>query len=391
MRTYERTHHWLKFSLDLRQASPDLWMKLGEAQSKCEHIAGVPLDKETEKQLHLLYLTKGALATTAIEGNTLTEEEVRARIEGQLELPLSKEYLGQEIDNIVNACNEITKSLIDNPSAELSVERIRRFNRQILHKLPMSEEKSPGEIRQVSVGVGRYRGAPAEDCDYLLERLCRWINEQKAEAGKKNRIANGILRAIIAHIYLVWIHPFADGNGRTARLIEFMILLDAGVPSPAVHLLSNHYNQTRMVYYQELDKASRSGGDLQPFMEYALQGLVDGLKEQLMRIRDYQWDVIWRDYVYKTFKTHKAKSSSTVNARRRDLVLALPANEAFTPIRRLNMITPEIARAYAEKTTKTISRDLNVLEEMGLVQISKSGVRARRDSILAFLPMQKHE
>lgn len=52
---------------------------LGEAASKCEHIAGVPLRPSVAQELHRLYLAKGALATTAIEGNTLTENEVLQR------------------------------------------------------------------------------------------------------------------------------------------------------------------------------------------------------------------------------------------------------------------------------------------------------------------------
>jgi hypothetical protein len=73
-----------------------------------------------------------------------------------------------------------------------------------------------------------------------------------------------ILKAMVAHLYLAWTHPFGDGNGRTARLIEFHILLSAGVPSPAAHLFSNHYNQTRAEYYRQLDRASKSGGH--PFL-----------------------------------------------------------------------------------------------------------------------------
>lgn len=56
-----------------------------------------------------------------------------------------------------------------------------------------------------------------------------------------------IFKAVVAHLYLAWIHPVGDGNGRTARLVEFQILLSSGVPSPAAHLLSNHYNQTRLL------------------------------------------------------------------------------------------------------------------------------------------------
>jgi Fic family protein len=99
---------------------------------------------------------------------------------------------------------------------------------------------------------------------------------------------------VVAHLCLAWIHPFGDGNGRTARLVEFQILLGAGVPTPAAHLLSNHYNQTRTEYYRQLDRASKSGGEIVPFIEYAARGFVDGLREQLHKIRDQQWDVSWR-------------------------------------------------------------------------------------------------
>ena len=83
-------------------------MNLGEAASKSEHIAGVPLRPVTAERLHLLYLAKGAGATTAIEGNSLIEKEVLRHLEGKLKMPLSKEYLTQEIDNIVTVCNQIS-------------------------------------------------------------------------------------------------------------------------------------------------------------------------------------------------------------------------------------------------------------------------------------------
>ena len=82
MRTYERTHPWIRFSLDLRSAPWSLWVVLGECQSKCEEMAGVPLRPDTAEGLHQLFLARGALATTAIEGNTLSEEEVLAHLRG---------------------------------------------------------------------------------------------------------------------------------------------------------------------------------------------------------------------------------------------------------------------------------------------------------------------
>ena len=70
-RTYERTHPFIRFRVDLKEAPASLWILLGEAQSKCEHLSGVPLPVGVQRELNQLYLAKGVLATTAIEGNTL--------------------------------------------------------------------------------------------------------------------------------------------------------------------------------------------------------------------------------------------------------------------------------------------------------------------------------
>ncbi|CED92167.1 Fido domain [Actinomyces succiniciruminis] len=60
--------------------------------------------------------------------------------------------------------------------------------------------------------------------------------------------------ATLAHLHLTWIHPFGDGNGRMSRLLEFELLIRAGVPVPAAHLLSDHYNKTRDMYYSILEQ-----------------------------------------------------------------------------------------------------------------------------------------
>jgi Fic family protein len=143
----------------------------------------------------------------------------------------------------------------------------------------------PGKLREHSVLVGRYRGAPAEDCEYLLDRFCQWLNGPDFAAPSDDlTVVTALLKAITAHLYLAWIHPFGDGNGRTARLLEFLILVGADVPAVSTHLLSNHYNLTRSAYYRELGNASRTGGNLLPFIWYAVEGFRDGLRDQLEAI-----------------------------------------------------------------------------------------------------------
>lgn len=385
MRTYERTHPWINFQIDLSRANPQLWMLLGEAASKCEHISGVPLQPAVAARLHNLYLAKGAHATTAIEGNTLTEEEALRRVEGELKLPASREYLGREIDNVVAAFNDISERLRADDDA-LTPDIVHRFNAMALKDLELMDAVVPGELRRHGVTVGpHYRGAPAEDCAYLLDRLCAWLGGPDFQAPEGMRIVYGIIKAVVAHLYIAWIHPFGDGNGRTARLMEFQILLAAGAPTPAAHLPSNHYNQTRSNYYRHLDAASRSGGDIIPFLEYSVQGFVEGLREQLEMIRSQQWSVAWENYAHEQFRETTGKAAR----RRRMLVLALGREEKPVAPAKVADLSPDLAREYAGKTTKTIQRDLGVLMEMDLVERSADGYRAQKEKILAFLPWRK--
>lgn len=390
MRTFERTHPWITFRVDLSGAHAESWLDLGEAASKCEHLARVPLRPATAQRLHQLYLAKGVAATTAIEGNTLSEAEVLKAVEGRLQVPPSKEYLKQEVENIIAACNTIAAQVADGTLPAITAQLLWRYNRQVLDKLPLSEDVRPGELRAHSVGVGNvYRGAPAEDCQYLIERLSDWLNgadfQPPGNAPEGRATVYAIVKAVIAHLYLAWIHPFGDGNGRTARLVEFHILLSAGVPSPAAHLLSNHYNQTRAEYYRQLDYASKSGGDLLRFLRYAVSGFVDGLRSQLEFVWEQQSDVIWRNYVHERFQ----QKNSPSDTRQRHLALDLGLKGEWVPVGEIAELTPRLAKAYARKTPKTVQRDVNALVSMGLLAREGRKVRARREVILSFLPLKR--
>ena len=154
-------------------------MLLGEACSKCEYIKGVPLLPETSNELHRVYLERGARATTAIEGNTLTEEDVSRLARGELELPASKEYLGAEVQNILDACNEILHGIATDQRMFADAVRIKTLNRQVLSELALDDGVEPGIIRTYDVGVARYKGAPPGECDLLLTRLCDWLRDMR--------------------------------------------------------------------------------------------------------------------------------------------------------------------------------------------------------------------
>jgi Fic family protein len=401
IREFEATHPWLTFDVDLERASYRLWLLLGEATSKSDHVRRALLRPEVAEELQKVFLDKGALATTAIEGNTLSEEEARQVFEDKLRLPPSKEYLAQEIRNVVDAFDHIRDEILpDASNADLTVEKIKLYNRFVLDELEVDDGVVPGEIRTHSVVVGRYRGAPAQDCEYLLGRLCEWLGSDAFAAPADHpELAPplAILKAALAHLYLTWIHPFGDGNGRTARLLEAHILLASRFPQPVTQLLSNHYNQTRSEYYRQLDRASRKGPN--DFLLYAVQGFVEELRGQLDRIWSMQYLDRWEQYIHQRF------GEVTTDSRRRQLRLikdlskasiqVLPQHTLYplpwiepVPRSRLRMLSPELAEAYARKTERTLSRDLNALEKMGLVWRTDDGWWPNSDSVLGFMPPQ---
>ncbi|HSS04115.1 MAG TPA: Fic family protein [Solirubrobacterales bacterium] len=397
-RKYEETHPWLTFKVDLKGADFRLWLLLGEATSKSDHVRRALLRPEVAAEMLTVFLVKGALATTAIEGNTLSEEEARQIFENELRLPPSKEYLAQEIQNIIGAFNRIRDEILpDAANADLTVEKIKLYNRLVLDGLEVDDDVEPGEIRKHSVVVGRYRGAPAQDCEHLLKRLCEWLNSDAFKAPEDEpELAPplAILRAVLAHLYLTWIHPFGDGNGRTARLLELHILLASGFPQPVTQLLSNHYNHTRSEYYRQLDRTTTAGPN--GFLLYAVQGFVDELRSQLDRIWAMQYVDRWEQYVHQRF------GETNTDARRRQLRLVKDLSKASIeatpnhpvpnlrakPRAEIRRLSPELAEAYAGKTERSLTRDLNALERMELIRRTPEGWIPRSDSVLAFMPLQ---
>ena len=351
---YLQTHPWISFHHHLERVNPLCWLLLGEAVARCDQVAQSVLPPSLACKLHRIYLIKGARATTAIEGNTLSEEQIAANLEGRLDLPRSQEYLKQEVDNALVAFDQITKDVVEGESRALTQGWIVEANQRLLADLEehLEEGVVPGEIPTHSVGVLRYRGAPREDCVFLLNRLCEWL-----EGGDwpvyperhENRTASAIFRAIFAHLYLAWIHAFGDGNGRTARLVEFMILVREGVPSPCAHLLSDHYNLTRSEYYRQLDRSSRahSGrGDPLGFLLYSLEGFVDGLRKQNQYIEEIQLRLAWEHFVYDEFRRIPP---SKAMRRRREVTLALGQENAPVRKQAIPDLSPNLTRLYVVK------------------------------------------
>ena len=161
----------------------------------------------------------------------------------------------------------------------ISVDNICQINASVMGGIPAPYGPAHpfGEVRKVGVGVGRYKCPPAQDCTYLLERLCEWLNDDAAkhDFNRFHPLAFPIIQALTAHLYIAWIHPFIDGNGRTARFLEYITLVRGGIPDEMAYLTAPYFLETRNTvggYYDKLDMSSRIPEGHVNFLTYALRG-----------------------------------------------------------------------------------------------------------------------
>ena len=159
---------------------------------------------------------------------------------------------------MVKAFSTVGTNLIGGEDTEFSSALLHIYHRLVLADLDasLSNEVVTGEFRGHRVEVGRYLAAPPKEVTRLMQKYCEWLNE-KSQGSKGYEVAEKIVKAVVAHVYFAWIHPYGDGNGRMARLVEFAVLLRAGVPDLAAHLLSNFYNKTRDQLLQAFARFAR--------------------------------------------------------------------------------------------------------------------------------------
>ncbi len=343
-------------------------MALGECVGLIDALGEFPLTPMLRDKLQSVALSRGAQATTAIEGNTLTDAEIQAILEKK-ELPESRQYQQKELQNAIDAMNEVGERVFNAEHSQnllVTPKLICQFHKSIGKNLGQIFDSVPGKFRQDRRHVGRYLAPDHEAVPELVSLLCDWLKRDFNYSKGKQSIDEAIQQAIAAHVYFEWIHPFGDGNGRTGRLIEFFILLRAGFPAICAHVLANHYNNTRQEYTFHFDKA-RTQRNLSEFMTYSIVGLRDGLKAVMGDVQLSMFDVAWRSFIYDTFRQYKGYKKRSVFTRRRDLALAMPINKEFH-LGQLVSNDINLFRQYASIGKRSLKEDMQVVVGLELAE-----------------------
>lgn len=211
-------------------------------------------------------------SSTAIEGNPLTLEQVRAVEEGR-KLPIAGTRAQREVVNYFAALRHIEKHAAKQTINHKDVLR--------LHRIIAGEVMDQGEAgryRSIRVRVGAYLSPPPEQVSGLMRELLHWWNKSSVKLSP-------VLSSSILHYRFETIHPFADGNGRTGRALALWDFYRRGFDSQHILSVDEYYWEDRPRYYGALDTARREGEDLTSWLEYCAEGLLLTLERVWKRIQ----------------------------------------------------------------------------------------------------------
>ena len=383
MRTFEQTHTWLSFRWEPRRLTYPVWLLLGEAAAYIRTLRQASLPSAAASGSEKSALVKGLAALAAMEGNTLSGSQVAQCLAGELKLPPSQAYLGQEIQNLLKAVRW-TEDRLQAGDRQFSPWSVQLLNAQVLKGLPWDEETSPGEYRSPRRLQGAQGGAPAEDIGYLVEKLCDWLTvERFTPQHAEEASAFGLVRAMLAQLYLLWIRPFADGNVRTAWLVTGQLLMEAGAPPFIVHRFVAHTGQARSAWAREIASAGAGHGDPVPFLAFLARNLVECLRDAAEEVEAEQQRALLNDHLHRLFDVDRSANGT----RRRKLLMALTSETGPVAHGHIPRLTPELAAIYARLDRKTLLRDIHYLEEQGLVVRGADGLSSQPAPLRAFKPV----
>lgn len=287
--------------------------------------------------------------STHIEGTRLTLSQAQKILKGVSVsgvIPDDRE----EILNYKEAINFVSEYL--GKKSEIKEELIKEIHR-ILVKNVRGGTLDPGNYRKVQnyvvnslTGDIIYTPPIPLEVPSLMKEFVQWLNE------KTN--VSPVLIAGIAQYQFVYIHPFLDGNGRTARVLCTLILYQYGYDFKRLFSLSEYYDRDRSSYYNAIQSVRNNHMNTTEWLEY----FIDGLKNQLIEVKSKGEKAIKSDIIIERGKKLK------LNERQQKILLFLLEEKRST--------VEEIRQKF-NLVRRTIQRDLSKMVKLGLIkEIAKS-------------------
>lgn len=243
----------------------------------------LPIDPTHAEWMRRRAWVRTVHGTTRIEGNTASDIEVEALLAGEGRTRLSDRE-AREIVGTRDALDLVDELVVSNVDLDEGV--IRELDRRVLWG--QSPLLTPGEYRRGENRVIDARGDPvfqtpaSGDVPELMQRYAAWLSTAVAHHAPP-------VAAALAHLELVAIHPFNDGNGRTARAVTRLMLLRHGYAFGGLVSLDAQLDLDRPAYFAAIRAAIGRdyipGYDATPFVRYLVLSMSSAADHVLARLR----------------------------------------------------------------------------------------------------------
>lgn len=260
----------------------DLLKKISAAR---EVILNSPLIPRWEVSLRRDAIVRSAHSSTSIEGNNLSLEQVSELAAGRKIMAKRKDK--QEVLNYIQVLEKLDKLAKGRGITEADVKKIQKM----LTIDTLDDPKDCGVYRSernkyVVVGnrlTGEISLRPPlnKELPFLMKDYIKWLNSSAVDG------LDPVVMAGIAHYEFVRIHPFVDGNGRTARVVAALILHMRGFDTKQFFCLDDYYDMDRKDYYQALRTVDRKKRDITKWLEYFVEGVavsITAVREKVARL-----------------------------------------------------------------------------------------------------------
>jgi len=225
-------------------------------------------------------------SSTAIEGNPLGIREVEAVLVGKTVAGFSQKDR-VEVINYQKAMQFIDKvvkrKIVDWEKVILKIHGLVAKGLLIAEK---TGQYRTGDVFVIQRPGNKilYQAPAAGKVRKMMKEFCQWLKSKKTDE------LSPVIVAAVAHHRLVTIHPFADGNGRVARILATLILYNRGYDVKKTFALEDYYNLDRQAYYQAIQKA-RQVRDLTSWLEYFSQGFLNELNNVIERVERFAFEM----------------------------------------------------------------------------------------------------
>ena len=294
---------------------------------------------------------------THIEGNRLSEEEVKDVLDGRDVIARERDI--QEIlnyRNVLKFIDSVSTQIGITQNYILTIETLMEIHKITTDKILPSESTGQFRLKQVVIknsatGQVSYSPPPAAEVPFLVEDLVSWINDEETKD------MHPVIKAGIIHYEIARIHPYVDGNGRTARALANLVLFLDGYDIRRFFSLEEYFDDNPMEYYETLQAVSNQlvldthERDLTPWLEYFVEGVAIELNKVKEKVQRISTDARVKD---------KLGEQVTLNERQMLILEFLH--------RHGSMQNKDFRKIFPDFSDDTVLREMKFLKQKGLVK-----------------------